>query len=540
MAPGALCAVPPSKVRRAGGRAGVTPSIQKCRFYKRPPPASRMRLLLLSLLSALVLPAALAQTGRPVPELAGYDAFFPDFLDRHGLPGAAVAVAKDGRLVYARGFGEADADAGVLVEPTSRFRIASISKPVTAVVAMTLAEDGRLDLDARAFAFLDDLPAPDGQTEDARLADVTVRDLLLHTGGWDRDGTGYDPMFDNARIAAEMGVTGPASVETIIRYMRGRPLDFTPGARYAYSNFGYAVLGRVLERVAGEPYEQLVQGVLADAGIAGMEIGASRLSGRLPGEVRYYPTGQTAPSVFDGSRVPWPYGGFYLESMDAHGGWVASAPDLLRLTTALDGLPNRPDLLSAASMAEMTGRPGVSTWTGTPYWYGLGWSVNTSGHWWHLGSLPGSESLVVRSRYQGLHWAVLLNARTAQSGTYMAELDNAMWALAQGVGSWPTHDLFESTVAGNGAPAVPAPALSVAPNPVRGVTTVRPSLDAAAGVRVEAFDALGRRVRTLLDEVRPAGDHALRLDVGGLPPGVYRLRAATPGGRAERSVTVVR
>ena len=360
-----------------------------------------MRLLLLSLLSALVLPAALAQTGRPVPELAGYDAFFPDFLDRHGLPGAAVAVAKDGRLVYARGFGEADADAGVLVEPTSRFRIASISKPITGVVAMALAEDGRLDLEAPAFALLDGLPAPDGQTEDARLADVTVRDLLLHTGGWDRDGTGYDPMFDNARIAAEMGVTGPASVETIIRYMRGRPLDFTPGARYAYSNFGYAVLGRVLERVAGEPYEQLVQGVLADAGIAGMEIGASRLSGRLPGEVRYYPTGQTAPSVFDGSRVPWPYGGFYLESMDAHGGWVASAPDLLRLTTALDGLPNRPDLLSAASMAEMTGRPGVSTWTGTPYWYGLGWSVNTSGHWWHLGSLPGSESLVVWSSYQG-------------------------------------------------------------------------------------------------------------------------------------------
>ena len=498
-----------------------------------------MRTLILLVTLTAVSLTGQAQTGQAVPEMANYDAFFPDFLARHGIPGAAVAVAKDGRLVYARGFGLADIEANEPVQPTSRFRVASVSKPITGVIAMRLVEDGLLDLDASAFGYLPDLPAPTGATEDDRLADITVRDLLRHSGGWDRDGTGYDPMFDLVDIANAMGTDPPADVETVVRYMRGRPLDFTPGARYAYSNFGYAVLGRVLERVAQEPYEQLVQGVLAEAGITGMALGASLLENRLPDEVRYYPLEDMAPSVFNDATVPWAYGGFAIEAMDAHGGWVSSAPDLLRFTTALDGRPNRPDLLSATSQATLTARPNLSTWSGTNYWYGLGWSVNTNGHWWHTGSLPGSESLLVRSAYEGLHWAVLVNQRQALNSGVTAELDGAMWTLALGVSSWPTHDLFATVVASEDGPEAGV-RLGVSPNPIRNAATVGVSLDQPGHIRLDVVDALGRVVRTLRDAHLAAGSHDVRLGADGLPAGVYTVRATTPTGAQTARFTVVR
>ena len=255
--------------------------------------------------SLLAAPPSAAQTGQAIPEMAHYDAFFASFLAQYGIPGASVAVSKNGRLVYARGFGQADVAASDPVEPTSRARIASISKPVTAIAVMTLVEDGLLGLDDAAFALLDDLPPRDGYADAAGLAQITVRDLLQHSGGWDRDATGYDPMFQNAAIAAAMGVARPAPVEATIRYMRSRPLDFAPGARYAYSNFGYAVLGRIIERVTGQSYAAYVQGVFAEAGVETMELGRSLAGEALPGEVSYYPQNEFTSSVYGGVNPVW-------------------------------------------------------------------------------------------------------------------------------------------------------------------------------------------------------------------------------------------
>ncbi len=403
---------------------------------------------------------------------------------------------------------------------------------------MRLVEDGKLALDDPAFAYLPDLTS--SQTEDSRLASITIRDLLRHSGGWDRDATGYDPMFDVTNIGAQMGRSGPAELEDIVRYMRGRRLDFTPGIKYAYSNFGYAVLGLILEHVTGESYEALAKDVLADAGITGMDLGRTRLEDRQPREVRYYfPAIPTTRSVIDGSTVPYPYGGFYLDVMDAHGGWIASAADLLRFATAIDGNAVRPDLLTASSEATMSAQPNMSYWNGSAWWYALGWTVNTNGNWWHTGSLPGSESLLVRANYKGLQWAVLLNIRTNQTATYMAELDNAMWTLAQGVTTWPTHDLF-----GMGTAAEPAVAdglgLDVAPNPVRDRARVSLDLPMATTARVEVFDVLGRRVATLHDGALSAGPHDFVLDAASLPAGLAVVRAVTDAGVVSRRVTVIR
>ena len=222
--------------------------------------------------------------------------------------------------------------------------------------------------------------------------------------------------------------------------------------------------------------------------------------------------------------MPWPYGGFYLEAMDAHGGWVGTAADLLKVAAAVDGNSARPDVISGSSRAQMGARPALPTWNGTGHWYGFGWSANTNGNWWHTGSLPGSESLLVRSAYQGLHWAVLLNARTPQSGTYMAALDSAMWDLAVATTSWPTHDLFGLFVATEGGTSAAPFSVQVAPNPAAAGATVRLTLPAAAAVRAEVFDVLGRRVGTVQNGLLGDGTHALPLDGLALLPGLYVLR----------------
>jgi N-acyl-D-amino-acid deacylase len=376
--------------------------------------------------------------------MASVDAVIGTLMRRWEIPGGAVAIVKDGRLVYARGFGTADGTADGATAPDALFRIASLSKPITAVAVLTLVEAGRLRLDAPAFALLGDLKPAPGATVDPRLAQITVRHLLQHSGGWDREAS-FDPMFRPIEAAQAVGAPSPASAETVIRYMLGRPLDFAPGARYAYSNFGYAVLGRIIERVSGMTYEQYVRtAVLAPMGIGRMRIGASLASGRAPGEVRYFDPATTT-SVFPGGGggMPWPYGGFNLEAMDAHGGWIASTVDLMRFVTAVDALPTRPDVLQRATIDLMTAKPASPLWDGSAAHYGMGWLVRpVEGNWWHDGSLPGTASILVRTG-GGLAWAALFNARAMRPGsTFESEIDGAMWQAVRGVTAWPTHDLF--------------------------------------------------------------------------------------------------
>ena len=155
------------------------------------------------------------------------------------VPGASLAITKDGRLILAKGYGLTNMENQKLVQPDTLFRIASISKPITAVAVMQLVEDGLLNLDDRVFQILDRFQPPEGVHKDPRLDDIAVRHLLQPSGGWDR-GRSYDPMFSTGKVEDELGVPKPASCRDVIRFMLGHPLDFDPGTGYAYSNFGYA------------------------------------------------------------------------------------------------------------------------------------------------------------------------------------------------------------------------------------------------------------------------------------------------------------
>jgi N-acyl-D-amino-acid deacylase len=382
-----------------------------------------------------------------------FDAVMAEFMTAREIPGGALAVVKEGRLVYASGYGWADRESRLRAEPDTLFRIASISKPFTAVAVLQLIEQGKLEFDTRVVERLEIPPfLSRGKRPDSFLDKVNVRHLLQHTGGWDRDKS-FDPMFRSRWIANRMDIACPPGPRDIIRFMFGRPLDFEPGNACAYSNFGYCVLGRLIEKVSGRDSEAFVRdGVLAPIGIRHARLGATLEEKRAKNEARYYTAkNEEAESVFPGTpkKVPPPYGAFCLEAMDAHGGWIASVVDLARFAAALDtGKPVavlKPETL--ASMAAPPPGPVSRRTDGSlqDHWYGCGWGVRPVRdgkiNAWHTGSLPGTFSLLVR-RWDGLSWAALFNQRSDNRKLPDAALDGALHRAADSVGEWPAEDLF--------------------------------------------------------------------------------------------------
>lgn len=399
-------------------------------------------------------------TGATDPKLVKYDELMTNFLREHKPPGAALAVTRHGRLVYARGFGYADVEKHEQVQPTSLFRIASVSKPITAVAIFKLIEQGKLKLDDNVFTIVKLKPhLSTGARPDPGLADITVRHCLQHTAGWDRS-KGFDPMGAAAAedTAKALRISLPVRPEHIIRYTLGKPLNFAPGTAHAYSNFGYCVLGRVIEAISGMTYGAFVtKEILHPLGIKRMRLGKNLLKDRAPGEVKYYDTkGRTGRAISGpqiGKQVPLPYGCECVETMDANGGWIASAVDLVRFGAAFDN-PARCPLLKKESIEAMFARPegalGLDR-QGHPAraFYACGWMVRPNDGQpgrttkWHGGGIVGSEAFFV-CRGDGTNWAVLFNGNHSPDGKLFAGLiDPLLHRPADEIKTWPDGDQFE-------------------------------------------------------------------------------------------------
>ncbi|MDX2286132.1 MAG: serine hydrolase [Bacteroidia bacterium] len=384
--------------------------------------------------------AAQAQTGIAVSQMTSTDQVLANFMQQYNVPGGTFAIARQGKLIYARGFGEADLAGTEPVQPYHLFRIASVSKPITAIAIMKLVQDGQLSLSEKAFGPSGILNSPYYSTiADNRTLNITVQQLLEHSGGWNRNTSG-DPMFQPVTIANALGIPAPAPDSAVIKYMLNRSLDFTPGTQYQYSNLGFNVLGRIIEKKTGMTYADYVQSaILEPLGIYDVQLGKNLLEDRLEREGEYvdFPGAALAVSCYgDGQQVPWPYGGFNVEAMDAHGGWIATARDLTRLLVAVDGFNTKPDILSSSTIQTMV------TPSATFANYAKGWEVNTFNNWWHSGSLPGTTSIWVRTS-GGFTWAAILNTRPGNNGPNLnLALDNVMWNAISGISNWPTHDLF--------------------------------------------------------------------------------------------------
>jgi len=342
------------------------------------------------------------------------DSTIQAFMNRYHVPGMSVAVTYHGKLVYARSYGYADTAQHTAVTPQHLFRIASVSKCITATAILKLVEAGKLSLNDRVFGHNAVLGTRYGTPPYAEnLEKITIRQLLEHTsGGWTNNNA--DPMFSHPGMTAN---------ELISWTIDHQPLDNIPGTVYAYSNFGYCILGRVIEKVSGMPYEAYVKkAVLQPCGIIDMQTGGNTLAQRNPLEVMYYGQHGEQPYIYNISR------------MDAHGGWIASATDLARLMVHVDGFPAPADILNIKTINIMTtgseANPG----------YALGWAVNPYHNWWHSGSLPGTASEIIRA-HKGFNWVMLCNTRT--DGSFFNDLDGLLWKAVNDPNTkWPDTDLF--------------------------------------------------------------------------------------------------
>ncbi len=340
-----------------------------------------------------------------------YDVLLTTYLDKYKQPGgASLAVGREGKQVYARAYGYADKEANRTVTPDALFRASSLSKPITAVAILQLVEQGKLGLDDKVITVLGLTPPP--RDFDERWRKVTIRHLLEHRGGWDSK-KGDDPMFISPIVVKDVGGTHPAMPNAIVRYMLRQPFDFEPGKKFAYSNFGYCLLGRVVEKLGKTSYEAHVKKhVLAPLGIKSMRLGKTAWGSRATNEVRYYSSRAKVPSVLAaslGKPTQAPYGGFALEAMDAHAGWVGTAADFLRFVNAFDD-PATCKLLKPRSIESMFARPDGEDEKAESY-YAKGWSVQPFGKelaFWHDGALEGTGSVMFR-RPDRVTFVVLLN-----------------------------------------------------------------------------------------------------------------------------------
>ena len=359
------------------------------------------------------------------------------FMRKWSITGASVAVAKDGKLIYARGFGYTDTITKEEVQPYHKFRIASISKLVTAVAVMKLAEEGKLSLNDRVFgpdAILNDPFF--SNPRDKRVYGITVAHLLSHEGGWtQRYG---DQMFMPLVIADQMGMKPPVDTRTIIRFALDKRLHFTPGSGRAYSNLGYSILGLVIEKASGMPYEDYcLKEILEPIGIYDMILAHNLPSQKAPFEVTYYAPMDVVPkpSIYGtGELVSPSYGGNDIEALGGAGSWLGTAPDLVRLLLAVDGLATKEDMLTPESIHLMTdNQNGLAP---------IGWKATINGTWWRTGSFPGSAGMMKRQA-DGICWVVLLNSSAWNGPEIHSYVNNMMYRVISQIKNKGGDDLFD-------------------------------------------------------------------------------------------------
>lgn len=391
-----------------------------------------MRRFLACFLASLVLLASTSVvhadqpiTGTALPGLAAFDSAVIALLEKWKIPGASLSVAKDGRLMLARGYGYSDIGQMKPVTPDLRFRVASLSKSLTAAAVMKLVEAGQIALDDPALTLLGPWAPADHEIIDARVHQITIRHLLLHRGGWDRETAG-DPVFDSREYLRD------PDCRAIMHAELTRKLDFDPGSAFVYSNTGYCILGRIIERVSGMSYAEFVSSqILAPAGVDHMLL--THRSHSRADEPVYYQTPGSAIS---------PYEGVALDAIASLAGWITRPTDYLRYFLALNG-SGRKSILKPQSVAQMLAAPsGPKPPTN---WYGLGVRVQArSGGLdvWHHGSMPGSQAEVVLSR-EGIGWVIAFNARPSDAASFSEDIDATLWAASRRISTWPAGDLFE-------------------------------------------------------------------------------------------------
>jgi CubicO group peptidase (beta-lactamase class C family) len=292
--------------------------------------------------------------------------------DNRAFSGAAL-VAEDGKVIYSKGFGLANMEWNVPNAPDTKFRIGSLTKQFTACLILQLIQAGKLGLDTRISDVLPDYPKKTGDR-------ITIHQLLTHTSGLP-DYTAVPEYFSDAWVRRTM------KPREIVDLFKDRKMDFEPGTRWAYSNSGYIVLGVIIEKLTGKPYERVLQeNILDPAGMA--DSGYDHMETVLPRRASGYdvmPCGYRNCDFVD------------MSSPCSAGAMFSTVGDLFKWDRALAG----GSLLSEDSKRRMfTGYCD----TGTGLSYGYGWMTkfvqtgknDSTRIFVHGGGIYGFNTVIVR------------------------------------------------------------------------------------------------------------------------------------------------
>ncbi|MBA2354015.1 MAG: beta-lactamase family protein [Acidobacteria bacterium] len=365
-------------------------------------------------------PARAAALAAAFPEV---DRLFAEYARAAHVPGMAWGVIVDGRLVHTGTFGVQDVATNTPVTPESVFRIASMTKSFTAVAILLLRDEGRLALDDLAERYVPELARLRYPTADAPR--LTVRHLLTHAAGFPEDNPWGDQQLalSDQELGALLG--------------QGIPFSTSPGTAYEYSNYGFAILGRIVTRVSDQPYRDFVRTrVLEPLGLGASTLGAAAVpSARLAHGYRWEDARwKEEPPLADGAFGAM--GGMLtsLRDLSRYVGWMMSAwpprdeadPGPLRRSS----LREMQQVWRSSPATARAGAAGLLQLNAGGYGYGLRVSQTCAyGHVVaHSGGLPGFGS---QMRWLPEHGVGLVAMGSLTYTNWGPRLDAALAALTR-------------------------------------------------------------------------------------------------------------
>lgn len=374
------------------------------------------------------------------PELHAMDSIMQCYLKRWEIHGAQLAISRHDSLLYARGFGYADKDRKIPMEPSYIMRMASVSKLVTATGIMKLRDMGKIRLSDKVFGpkgILNDTFYVNS-IRDKRYFDITVEQLLRHKAGF----TNYagDAIFSTRYIMQQNHLTTPPDHRTLLRIVLRRHLGYTPGTAQRYCNIGYTLLSLIIEKRTGMSYENFMQRyVLNPAGCYDFHIAGNYLKDRRKNETVYYMHSSSVPvPEFNnsGRMVVRCYGENDITTALGAGAWVASAAELCRLVASIDGDRTVPDVISPQAVKLMTQEM-------PDHQFSLGWNFTPRNRpWIRTGSLVGTSALVLRYP-DGECWVFITNTSTWKGHKFSQDTMALFEKLRKRFGSkMPKRNMF--------------------------------------------------------------------------------------------------
>lgn len=344
------------------------------------------------------------------------DARVERYMQYWHLRGAQLAVMRNDSLLWCKGYGIADLspegreDDSTAVEmtPGTVMRVASVSKLITAAGIMKLQEEGKLHLGDSVFGehgILNDSLYLNTIRYPKDYGKITVEHLLRHQAGFRRD-----PVFSANSVREQMDLDHAPELDDYSSLVLSRQLRHEPGMSQRYSNYGYMLLSRIIEKVSGMDYESYMQShVLQKAGCFDMHIAGNYYSDKLPNESRYFVHEGDGKMVEEyngsGKMVERCYGGNDIRLLEGAGAWVCSAAELARLVASIDFCPEVAEILSKESIELMTEYTDSTK-------YSLGWNdTNPRKGWVRTGTLAGTNA-VIKYFPDGECWIWLSNTST--------------------------------------------------------------------------------------------------------------------------------